>query len=367
MPISRARSSKLAAATIFTIAAFLFACDDDSGLVNTPQIIFPPEIGIIVNSTDVSVTLFAVDTPGVTRSIGLNPGGAGSPATIAARENLAIVPLGLFPAAAIVDLLTDSVRSVPLPSNSGATGVAFLNDSIAYVANSNLNTVSVINTFTATAGAEIPVGIFPQAIVTRNNRDEVYVLTAQLENFVPARPGRISIIDANTNTVTDSIILSGLNPAAAVFGSDGLLYVINSGNFAQGNGSLSVVNVGTRQEVEHHEGFGEFPGDIAYGPMGRVHVSAFAYGIAVWDAVADSFIRPPADPVVIDGNSSSSGVGFDSVDRLYSLIPGDCLNPSLAYRLNDDYSIDTDIQAGGCPFAVTFTKTFTGAFTRLSR
>ncbi len=353
MPISRARSSKLAAATIFTVGAFLSACDDDSGLVNAPPI-EPTEIGIIVNSTDVSVTLFAVDTPGVTRSVGLNPGGAGSPTTIAARKNLAVVPLGFFPAAAIVDLLTDSVRSVPLPNNSGATGVAFLNDSIAYVANSDLNTVSVINTFTATAGAEIPVGIYPQAIVTRN--DEVYVLTAQLENFVPARPGRISVIDANTNTVIDSIILSGLNPAAAVFGSDGLLYVINSGNFSLGNGSLSVVNVGTRQEVEHHEGFGEFPGDVAYGPMDRVYVSAFAYGIAVWDAVADSFIRPPADPLIIDGNSSSSGVGFDSVDRLYSLVPGDCLNPSLAYRLNDDYSVDTDIQAGGCPFAVTFTK-----------
>ncbi len=342
----------VAAALIVPIAA----CDDDDA--NSPM--GPPgpqttEIAVIVNSTDVSVTVFAVDSPAIARTIGINPGvGQGSPVTAAARKNLALIPLGFFPAVAVVDLTTDDVSSIPLPNNSGATGVAFLNDSIAYVANPNLNSVSVVNAFSGTAVTEIPVGVFPQAVVTVGDR--VFVLNAELDaSFVPARSGRITVIDGGTSAVTDTIVLTGFNPAAATLGGDGMLYVINSGNFGQGDGSMSVVNPTTLQEVEHHEGFGEFPGDIAYGPGDRVYVSAFAYGIAVWDAAADTFINPPANPLIVGGNATSSGIGFDSDGMLYSLIPGDCISPSVALRFDPGGSAaPVEIATGSCPFAITF-------------
>ena len=336
----------LAAAVI--IAFTTAACDDNGG----PEIPAGVEIGVIVNSIDLSITAFPTDSAASTRTIGL--AAAGSPVSVAARGPFAVIPMGFLATAAVVDLRSDDVSTIPLPDNSGATGVAFLNDSIAYVANPNLNTVSRINLFAGTHENEIDVGIFPQAVAAIGDR--VFVMNAELDmDFRPARQGGISVIDTSTDSVVAVILLTGFNPSAAVV-HDGLLYVVNSGTFGMGDGSLSVVNPNTLQQIEHHTGFGEFPGDIAFDAADRAYVSSFAYGIAVWDVAADSFIRPPSDPLIIEGNAISSGLGFDSNGRLYSLIPGDCIAPGIALRTHPDLSFDRQIDAGVCPIAITFTR-----------
>ncbi len=335
-----------AAALVLTLAA----CDDEP---TGPRGNAGVEIAVIVNSIDLSVTVFPVDSPQNARAIGLGP--AGTPVSVAARGNLAVVPMGLFPALAVIDLTTDDVRTVPLPDNSGATGVAFLNDSIVYVANPNRNSVSRVNVFSGQAEPEIAVGIFPQAVAVVSDR--VFVMNAQLDlNFLPARPGVISVLDPATNTVSGSIVLDGFNPSAAALGPDGLLYVVNSGSFGQGDGSLSVIDPVSRLQVEHHPGFGEFPGGIAFGTQGRAFVSAFSYGLAIWDAQADTFIRSPSEPMVIAGQRTSAGVGFDSGGRLYSLIPGDCIASSVVLRLTASFTLLREIDVGVCPIGIAFTR-----------
>ena len=130
--------------------------------------------------------------------------------------------------------------------------------------------------------------------------------------------------------------------------------VVNSGSFGQGDGSLSVVNPNTLQEVGHHPGFGEFPGDIAISVAAVAYVSSFGFGLAVWDIVGDTFINPPSDPMVVAGQTISSGVGFDAAGRLYTLIPGDCISPSVAYRVAADTT--EAIVTGACPIDITFTR-----------
>ncbi len=333
-----------------TLAMALTGCDDDpTGPAPQAGI----ETAVVVNSIALSVTVFPVDSPQRARTIGLAP--AGTPASLAVRGNLAAVPLGLFPALAVVDLSTGDVRTVPLRNNSGATGAAFLNDSIVYVADSNLNSLSRVNVFSLQVEAEIAVGIFPQAVAVAEGR--VFVMNAELDlAFRPARNGVVSVVDPTTNTVASSIFLTGFNPSAVAPGPDGLLYVVNSGTFGQGDGSLSVVDPATLAEDEHHAGFGEFPGGIAFGPDGHAYVSAFSYGVAIWNASDDAFLRPPANPLVIQGHMTSSGVGFDTSGRLYSLIPGDCINPSMVMRLNADLSFDREIDVGVCPIAIAFTR-----------
>ena len=310
------------------------------------------ETAVVVNSMDLSITVFPVDSPSMVHTIGLAQ--AGSPVSIAVREGRAAVPLGLLSAAAVIELATGDVQTIPLPENSGATGVAFLNDSIAYVANPGLNTVSPLNVLDRTAAAEIAVGIYPQAVAAAS--DHVLVLNAELdETFRPAREGAISVIDPAANTEVAAILLSGFNPSAAAFGPDGLLYVVNSGSFGQGDGSLSVVDVSALSEVEHHTGFGEFPGAIAFGPTGHAYISSFSYGVAVWDAQGDTFIRSPSDPLPLPEPNAVSGVGFDSYGRFYALKPGDCIAPSVALRFNPDLSFDREISVGVCPIAIAFT------------
>jgi len=336
-------------AFIATFVITLAACGDDdpTGPVSPPGV----ETAVVVNSVELSITVFLVDDLQNTRTIGLAQ--AGSPVTVAARKNLVVVPLGFLSAAAVVDLTTDDVSTIALPDNSGATGAAFLNDSIVYVANPNLNTVSVLNVSSGTAEDEIDVGGFPQAVAVGGGR--VFVMNAELDQtFQPAEAGGVSVIDPASNTVIATIILTGFNPSAAAFGPDGLLYVINSGTFGQGDGSLSVVNPGTLEEVEHHTGFGEFPGDIAFDLAGDAYVSSFAYGIAVWDAAGDVFINPPSDPLLVEGNAISSGLGFDFDGRLYTLIPGDCIAPSVAYRVTTASAEQVDV--GICPIDIAFTN-----------
>ena len=339
----------LKTASFAAILAFIaIACGDDPTGPGTPSGV---ETAVVLNSIDLSITVFPVDSPQVTATLGLAQ--AGSPVSMAARNGRVVVPLGFLSAAAVADLGSGDVASLPLPDNSGATGVAFLNDSIAYIANPNLNTVSPVNIFGMSAGPQIEVGGFPQGVIASAAR--IFVLNAELDQtFRPAKAGGVSVIDPATNTVIATVILTGYNPSAAAFGHDGLLYVINSGTFGQGDGSLSVVSPTTLEEVAHHAGFGEFPGDIAFDQAGRAHVSSFSYGIAIWDATADSFINSPADPLIVEGNAISSGLGFDSDDRLYTLIPGDCIAPSVAYRVSNGAA--DEIGVGVCPIDIAFTR-----------
>ena len=335
-------------------ALLLVACGDAVSPVpeetTEPLPAVMAEVGVVLGSVDLSLTIFEVQDPTQTRTVGLAP--AGSPVTLAVRDGLAAVPLGFVPAVAVVDLKEGVVlRTVGLPEGSGATGAAFLNDSIVLVANPGLNSVTPINVLAGTRGSDIAVGRFPQAIVVEGGR--AFVMNAELDVFTPDGPASVSVIDIQSLAVTSTIQLSGENAAVGGVGTDGLLYVVNSGTFLSENGSLSVVNLTSLTEVEHHPGFGDFPGSLALGPSARAFVGAFSYGVAVWDTSLDVFILEPAQALK-PGGVGVSGMAFDEAGRPYTLT-ADCVNPSTANRLDGSFEIDVAIPVGICPFAIAFT------------
>jgi hypothetical protein len=343
----RGSSARLLGAASLT-AVFLTACFGDGTEPLPPE---TAEVGVVLSSTDLSLTIFEVANPDQTRTVGLGPDG--SPVTMALRGNLAAVPLGIVPAVAVVDLKDGLlVRTVGLSQGSGATGAAFLNDSIVLVANPDLDSVTPVNVLAGTTGSDIAVGRFPQAIVVEGGR--AFVLNAELEFFAPDGPSTVSVIDVATLQVTSTVMLSGENAAMGGVGPDGRLYIVASGSFGSANGSLSVVDLAGLTEVAHHPGFGEFPGSLALGPSARAFVGAFAYGVVVWDTSLDAFIRGPSEALEPGGVPSTSGVGFDDAGRLYTLSP-DCQNPSTANRHDAVFEVDVTIPVGICPFAIAFT------------
>lgn len=330
------------------LGAMLAACDSST----EPDVIEGREIAIVLSSIDRALTIFDVDSTTAPVTVGTGP--EGSPVSLAVRGATAVVPLGIVPVAAIVDVRSGQLaHSVALPANSGATGVAFLNDSIAIVGNPSLNSVTPVNVRRGTAGAEIAVGVYPQAMAAVN--DTVFVLNANLVSFQPAGPSSISVLTGTPPRVVRTIPLSGQNAAAAYAAPDGRLYVVHSGSFGAGNGSLSIVDRRTLTEQQHITGFGEFPGGLVVDLERRVHVSSFGYGLAVWDAGSGSFLRAPDNAVAPGGLPSASGVGIDSEGRLYTL-EADCRDPASAFRLTPQFTVEREYPTGICPIAIAFTK-----------
>lgn len=325
-------------------------------LVACESTVAPPEetvaaVGVVLGSADNSLTIFEVDDPSRSRTVGLGPDG--SPVSLAVRGRLAVVPLGVVPALAVVDLPTATLlRTVALPAGSGATGVDFLNDSIVVVANPGLNSVSPVNVLRGTVASQLPVGRYPQAVKVHAGR--VWVVNAELENFVPAGPGSLTALDAATLAPAGTVVLSGLNPGALAVAPDGSIHVLHSGRFGAADGSVSVVDPVARAETAHFTGFGEFPGALAFGPSGHLHVTSFAFGLATWNPQGSgSWVRAPGAGGLPERLASAAGLGFDAQGRLHVLYP-DCVNPSVVLRLGAGLQVEREIPVGICPIAIAF-------------
>ena len=141
-----------------------------------------------MNSTGNTLSIVPVDAPSSAVQVPLG-GTTPTPTGVSAREGIAIVPLGLDNAVAVVDLRAATVmRTIPLPDNSGATGSAIVDDSIAYVGNPNINSVSRVNYLTG-ATSEVPAGVYPSGLIF--TRGKVFVHQRQPRRDV--QPGRAEL------------------------------------------------------------------------------------------------------------------------------------------------------------------------------
>ncbi|MBB4636124.1 hypothetical protein [Longimicrobium terrae] len=342
---------------LFTFAALAgltgaAAClDDDSP--NLPQI--QERLVVVVNSIDRTLSLVPRDgDAGVAiRTVGL--GAQGTPVDVAVLGTTAVVPMGTYPFAAVVDLRTGTVRhNVPLPANSGATGVAFLNDTLAMVANPGRNTVSTVRTVSGTAGPEIAVGTYPSAITVAQN--QVFILNSNLVNFNPAGPGSITVLNSNL-VVTKTIPLTGVNPVAAVaIGTR--LYVLNSGSYSTPSGSLSVIDMTSLTEVEHRTGFGAAPTALEVGPGPVLFVGGYGLGVFAYDPFSNTFPISQAGAIKPGGSTAIADVEFDPEGRLLISDYGSCTDRGFLYRLTGPSTLDRTVRTGICPVGMAFADIF---------
>lgn len=305
----------------------------------------PTEALLAVNSTANTLSIVPVDDPGSAVQVPLG-GTTPTPVGVSAFGRTAIVPLGLDNAVAVVDLVTATVtRTIPLPDNSGATGSAIVDDSIAFVANPNLNSVSRINYLTGTT-TEHDVGIYPQGIVYARGR--VFVLNGNLENFAPAGPSAITVLDVN-GVRLDSVPLTGPgNAGFGVVGGDGLLYVMSTGSFFEGEGRLSTVDPVGAEEIASFAGFGTGPGNVASDGGSKIYISSFAEGLMEFDTDANQVVRGTGNGAPIPSNSA---VAVDSKGRIYAIESGPCQGgqPGKAHVLDSLLVEKSVITLGECP------------------
>ncbi len=97
-------------------------------------------------------------------------------------------------------------------------------------------------------------------------------------------------------TPVDTIETGGTNSSAAAVGPDGLLYVVNTGDFVA-DGSVTAIDPSTLAVVDTYEGFGPGPGAIEIDSEGLAYVSGVFTGTVVWDTETHTFVRDAANPV----------------------------------------------------------------------
>src|SRR5207249_11467951 len=156
--------------------------------------------------------------------------GSATPRTIDGRGNVFLVPLGQADAVGVDRLLgpcgpgalcVQPDYVLPLAAGSGATGVAIQDDSIAWIANPNLNTVTRVNYFNGDT-TSIAVGVYPQAVAIVGTR--VFVVNGNLSGATPAGPSWLTSFDCCGVRTTYCIPLTGANARFAVVGADVLVY-----------------------------------------------------------------------------------------------------------------------------------------------
>ncbi len=306
-----------------------------------------------VNAVDHTVSFVSATDQSV-RTVDLRTPASGA-TTADGRGSTVLVPLGTDSVAVIRNTGLCSgtcVRPVvvfPLARGGGATGVAIQDDSIAWIANPALNTVTRLNYQTG-GTRSIAVGVYPDAVVIARGR--VFVVNANLASGAPAGPSWLTSFDCcGSGAITpDSIPLTGARARAIVTGGDSLLYVIAAGHAGAGDGKLSIVDPVLRTELAVLNGFGESPGNAAFHPSGRLLVSSLTAGILEVNTLTRTLSRGPANGVKPGGHGVSD-VALDLRGHVYALDPGSCTAAGVVHVLAapPDYGEIRPVAVGVCP------------------
>lgn len=293
------RTSLLACGVIAMAA--VAACGDDGVVEPAPAPGFlggvagNREIGVVVNSGGKSITLFQLGLPTTTQTIALGSSATITPTGLSLRGRKAAVPLGNAASVAIVNLETSTVQKFFTFANGNATGSAWANDTTVFVANTNTNKVGrFYTTQTATdITAQADVALAPTAVEFAGGK--VFVVSGNFTTFPPTASGIVTVINPTTMAVLGTINTGGPNSSDAAVGPDGLLYVLNTGDYTA-QGSIAIINPATLAvEVVPNTGVGQ--GSISIDANGLAYLSSFSGATTVWNTKTKTFVRGASDPL----------------------------------------------------------------------
>lgn len=298
---------------------------------------------VVLNTTAATLSLVPVAAPTQVSTI---PLGASDvlPASVASRGATAVVPLRGRDALAVVDLRAGTlVNTIALAPGSGVAGATLISDSVAYVSNANLNTVTRVDLSTGDTASTI-VGPTPQHVTFTRGR--VLVMNSNLDAFgKPAGQSSISVIDPSNDAESARISLVGPgNARFSTVAGDGLLYVIQEGDPAVDEGRLSIVDPVDRRELASFGGLGFGPGDLTADNGEGLLISSRTEGLMEFDTADRTVIHGEGDGVLIAANT---GVAVDSQGRIYALEAG-CSGNGILHVLRPDFTEIRSVPVGRC-------------------
>lgn len=349
--------------------ATVAACGDDGVAEPTPAPGFlggvagNREIGIVVNSGGKSLTMFQLGSPTTTQTIALGSSATITPVGLSLRLRKAAVPLGNAASVAIVNLENATVQKFFTFASGNATGSAWSNDTTVFVANTNTNKLGRF--YTTQSATEITaltdVAIAPTAVEVAGGK--VFVISGNFTAFPPTVQGVITVINPVTMAIAATIPSGGINPQDAAVGPDGLLYVLNTGDYS-GQGTIAIVNPATLAvEIIPNTGVGQ--GTISIDANGLAYLSSFSGATVVWNTKTKSFVRGTADPLCAKRSSTglcrgASDAAPSATGKVYQTFFGSAsqgLSPYVFVYNPSTFALTDSIAVGPAPISISI-RTF---------
>jgi hypothetical protein len=355
-----------ACGVLFLVATV--SCGDDTAAPIAPGFLGGTssnhEVAVVVNSTGKSLTLFQLGSPSTQQQIALGTSSTVTPTGLAVRGRRAAVPLGNAASVALVNLETATIQRFFVFPNGNATGAAFADDTTIIAANTLRNVVGrfTVGQTADAIGNTVTVAPQPTAVVMAGGR--ALVVSSNLDaNFAPIGNGIVTAVDPKTMQVLGTVQMGGTNSTDAAVGPDGLLYVVNTGDFvAQGN--LTIVNPTTMQALATIPNIGVGPGAITIDAGGLAYISGFFVGTLVWDTKTRAFVRGANNPVCAKLANGSCRGAFaattDAAGNVYQAFFGSStqgLPPYIFVYKSNTFALSDSISAGVAPSAIVI-RTF---------
>ena len=321
-----------------------------------------PQIGLVINSTGRALTMFQLGDPAQSRQVPLGASSSVTPVGLAIGGRRAAIPLGAAGSVAVVDLAGERIERFFTFPGGNATGSVFVDDSTVIAANLVDDYVGRFTMGQASDQITDTVSVAPAPATVLTDGSQVYVISGNLDpSFAPLGNGVVTIIDPATMTVVDTIFSGGTNTQAAALGPDGLLYIVNTGDFVA-DGSITVIDPAARAIVTTVPGFGPGPGAISIDAAGLAYVSGFFTGTLVWSTVTRQFIRDVSDPVCARLTQAAGtpcrgafAATADRDGRLYQVFFGDSfqgLPPAVFVYQPGTFQLSDSLEAGVGPSSI---------------
>lgn len=247
------------------------------------------------------------------------------------------LPLGLFPnfikirgdrayvinsgtnEVQIVDLASIStIASIDLGASSNPWAMDFINDSLAAVSLWLANQVAIINVNTRQIIQHVAAGTAPEGVKYFDGK--IYVANSGY-NGSGYDPGTISVIDASSFVVLDTIAVS-INPQDLDVSSQGQLVVICTGDYGVIKSQLDIIDLGS-STLDYSIILNLIATGVRVNSLNQCYMGTSFDGVMVYNLNSESFERdenqtlPGGSAIVFDQQNNAYLANFNS-DSVYA-------------------------------------------------
>jgi DNA-binding beta-propeller fold protein YncE len=274
------------------------------------------------------------------------------------RGRRAAVPLGNAASVALVNLETQAIQRFFTFASGNAAGSTFADDTTIIAANSTTGFVGRMTVGQTGDAITASVKVAPQPTSVTMAGGRVLVTSANLDDsFLPIGNGIVTAIDPRTMQVLGTATTGGTNSTDAAVGPDGLLYVINTGDYVN-EGSLTIINPATMAVVTTIPNMGVGPGAISIDANGLAYISGFFSGTLVWNTVTRTFVRGTNNPLcakaagVCRGAAALAASASGNLYQVFFGSPSENLPPYVFVYKAGSYALTDSVSVGIGPIAI---------------